>query len=73
MLRAMSERAYPLRGRTVVVGVGGGIAVYKAVDKITKKSVKLFGGNTLDIGKDSAKMLWFPAQARIAAERNAAV
>jgi len=34
MLRAMSERAQPLRGRTVVVGVGGGIAAYKAVELV---------------------------------------
>jgi phosphopantothenoylcysteine decarboxylase / phosphopantothenate---cysteine ligase len=34
MLRAMDERAHPLRGRTVVVGVGGGIAVYKAVELV---------------------------------------
>ena len=30
----MSERAHPLRGRTVVVGVAGGIAVYKAVELV---------------------------------------
>jgi phosphopantothenoylcysteine decarboxylase / phosphopantothenate---cysteine ligase len=34
MLRAMNERAQPLRGRTVVVGAGGGIAVYKAVELV---------------------------------------
>ena len=34
MLRAMSERSQPLHGRTVVVGVGGGIAVYKAVELV---------------------------------------
>jgi phosphopantothenoylcysteine decarboxylase/phosphopantothenate--cysteine ligase len=30
----MSECAHPLRGRTVVVGVGGGIAAYKAVELV---------------------------------------
>ena len=30
----MSERAQPLGGRTVVVGVGGGIAAYKAVELV---------------------------------------
>jgi len=31
---SLSERAHPLRGRTVVVGVGGGIAAYKAVELV---------------------------------------
>ena len=30
----LSERAYPLKGRTVVVAVGGGIAAYKAVELV---------------------------------------
>ena len=30
----MNERGLPLRGRTVVVGVGGGIAVYKVVELV---------------------------------------
>lgn len=34
MLRAMDERAQPLRGRNAVVGVGGGIAAYKAVELV---------------------------------------
>ena len=35
---------------------------------LTSKSVKLFGGNTVDIGKDTAHMVWFPAQAKVAEE-----
>ena len=35
---------------------------------LTSKSVKLFGGNSVDIGKDTAKMVWFPAQAKVAEE-----
>jgi phosphopantothenoylcysteine decarboxylase / phosphopantothenate---cysteine ligase len=31
---SLSERAYPLRGRSVVVAVGGGIAAYKAVELV---------------------------------------
>jgi phosphopantothenoylcysteine decarboxylase / phosphopantothenate---cysteine ligase len=31
---SLSERAYPLKGRTVVVAVGGGIAAYKAVELV---------------------------------------
>jgi phosphopantothenoylcysteine decarboxylase/phosphopantothenate--cysteine ligase len=30
----LAERAFPLRGRTVVVAVGGGIAAYKAVELV---------------------------------------
>jgi hypothetical protein len=33
---------------------------------LTKKSVKLFGGNTFDIGKDTAHTVWFPVQAKAA-------
>src|SRR6188472_3312906 len=34
MIPAMSDRARPLAGRTVVIGVGGGIAGYKAVELV---------------------------------------
>lgn len=33
---------------------------------LTLKSVKLFGGNTLDIGKDTTKTVWFPVQTEFA-------
>jgi hypothetical protein len=33
---------------------------------LTLKSVKLFGGNTVDLGKDTAKSVWFPVQAEAA-------
>lgn len=33
---------------------------------LTRKSVKLFGGNTVDIGKDTAHTVWFPVQAEAA-------
>ena len=33
---------------------------------LTSKSVKLFGGNTVDIGKDTAKTVWFPVQTQAA-------
>jgi hypothetical protein len=33
---------------------------------LARKSVKLFGGNTLDIGKDTAHTVWFPVQAEAA-------
>lgn len=40
---------------------------YELVKKnLTLKSVKLFGGNTMDIGKDTAKTVWFPAQTEAA-------
>lgn len=34
--------------------------------QLMSKSVKLFGGNSLDIGKDSVHMLWFPVQTEAA-------
>lgn len=40
---------------------------YQVVKRnLTTKSVKLFGGNSLDIGKDTAKTVWFPVQAEAA-------
>jgi uncharacterized protein YycO len=35
-------------------------------EKLTKKSVKLFGGNSVDIGKDVAHTVWFPVQTEVA-------
>jgi hypothetical protein len=35
-------------------------------DKLTSKSVDLFGGNTVDIGVDLAHAAWFPVQAETA-------
>jgi hypothetical protein len=35
-------------------------------ENLTKKSVKLFGGNTVDIGKDVAHTVWFPVQTDVA-------
>ncbi|HEY4220819.1 MAG TPA: YiiX/YebB-like N1pC/P60 family cysteine hydrolase [Myxococcota bacterium] len=37
-------------------------------ENFTSKSVKLFGGNTIDIGKDTAHTVWFPAQTKVAKE-----
>jgi hypothetical protein len=37
-------------------------------ENLTAKSVKLFGGNTVDIGKNTAHMIWFPAQTKVAKE-----
>lgn len=40
---------------------------YAAVKgNLAGKSVKLFGGNTVDIGKDTAHTVWFPVQAEAA-------
>lgn len=35
-------------------------------EKLTRKSVKLFGGNSIDIGKDMAHAVWFPVQTEVA-------
>ncbi len=35
-------------------------------ENLSRKSVKLFGGNSADIGKDAAHALWFPLQAEVA-------
>lgn len=35
-------------------------------DNLTGKSVKLFGGNSFDIGKDTAHAVWFPVQTEVA-------
>ena len=40
---------------------------YQSVkDNLAGKSVKLFGGNTFDIGKDTAHAVWFPVQTEVA-------
>lgn len=35
-------------------------------ENLAGKSVKLFGGNTFDIGKDTAHAVWFPVQTEVA-------
>jgi hypothetical protein len=35
-------------------------------NNLAGKSVKLFGGNSVDIGKDTAHAVWFPVQAEVA-------
>ncbi|OGQ19026.1 MAG: hypothetical protein A2138_10035 [Deltaproteobacteria bacterium RBG_16_71_12] len=36
------------------------------MENLSRKSVKLFGGNTFDIGKDTAHAVWFPVQTELA-------
>ncbi len=37
-------------------------------ENLTRKSVKLFGGNSVDIAEDTAHSVWFPAQTVVATE-----